>query len=108
MFYNLLEYNIDGKIHNCIKAFHNHPLSSVKLNNYVTEWFSTESAVRQGYSLSANLFAIFINDLAKELRELDMGIPFDKDKICILPFTDDIVILAENKSQLKKLLDFGR
>ncbi len=35
-----------------------------------------------------------------------MGIPFDKDKICILLFADDIVILAENESQLHKLLDF--
>ncbi len=35
-----------------------------------------------------------------------MDIPFDKDKICILLFADDIVILAENESQLQKLLDF--
>ncbi len=106
LFNKLLEYNIDGKIYNCIKALYNHPLSSVKLNNYVTDWLSTESGVRQGDSLSPTLFAIFINDLANELKELDMGIPFDKDKICILLFADDIVILAENESQLQKLLDF--
>ncbi len=106
LFYKLLEKNIDGKIYNCIKAFCNHPLSSVKLNNYETDWFSTESGVRQGDSLSPTLFTIFINDLAKELKELDMGITFDKDKICILHFADDIVILAENESQVQKLLDF--
>ncbi len=35
-----------------------------------------------------------------------MAIPFDKDKICILLFADDIVIHPENDSQLQKLLDF--
>ncbi len=104
-FYKLQEYNIDGKVYNCIKELYNHPLSNVKLNNYVTDWFSTESGVRQGDSLSPTLFAICINDLAKELKELDIpiSIPFAKNKI---PFADDIVILAENKSQLQKLLDF--
>ncbi len=100
-FYKLQEYNIDGKVYNCIKELYNHPLSNVKLNNYVTDWFSTESGVRQGDSLSPTLFAICINDLAKELKELDIpiSIPFAKNKI---PFADDIVILAENKSQLQK------
>ncbi len=37
LFYKLLEYNIDGKIYNCIKALYKHPLSNVKLNNYVTD-----------------------------------------------------------------------
>ncbi len=33
-----------------------------------------------------------------------MDIPFDKDKIYILHFADDIVLLAENESQLQMLL----
>ncbi len=100
LFYKLLEYNIDGKIYNCTKALYNNSLSNVKLNNYLTDWFSTESGIRQGDSLSPTLFAICINNLAKELKELDMGIPFDKNKICFLLFADDIVILTENESQL--------
>ena len=35
-----------------------------------------------------------------------MGIPFDNDKICILLYADDIVILAENEAQLQLLLNF--
>ncbi len=91
------------QIYNCLKALYNHPLSSVKLNNYVIDWFSTctESGVRQYVSLSTTFFAIFINDLTKEL---DMGIPFNNDKICILCFADDIVTLAKNEFQLQKIL----
>ncbi len=56
--------------------------------------------------LSTTLSTFFMNDLAKELKELTIGIPFDNDKICILLFVDDILILAEDGSQLQKLFDF--
>ncbi len=42
-----------------------------------------ESGIRQGDSLSPKLFAMYINDLAKEMKQLNMGIPFDNDKISI-------------------------
>ncbi len=45
LFFKLLEYNISGNIYNCIKAMYNHPLSCVKLNSNVTDWFPTESGV---------------------------------------------------------------
>ncbi len=35
-----------------------------------------------------------------------MGIPFDNNKICILLYADDIVILAEDPAQLQLLLNF--
>ena len=106
LFYKLLEYNIDGKLYNCIKALYNHPLSTVKLNSYMTDWFTTESGVRQGDSLSPTAFAIFINDLAKEMKDLNVGVDIDGEKICILLFADDIVILAENETDLQTLLNF--
>ncbi len=56
LLFKLLEYNIDGKIYNCIKAMYNHPLSCVKLNPNVTDWFATESGVCQGNFLSPTLF----------------------------------------------------
>jgi hypothetical protein len=105
-FFKLLEYNIDGKIYNCIKAMYNHPISCIKLNSNVTDWFPTESGVRQGDSLSPTLFAIFINDLAKEMKDLDIGIDIDNGKICILLFADDIVILADDEVKLQMLLEF--
>ncbi len=106
LFFKLLEYNIDGKICNCIKAMYNHPLSCVKLNSNVTDWCPTESGVRQGDSLSPTLFAIFINDLASEMKQLDIDIDIENGKICILLFADDIVILAEDEIKLQILLDF--
>ncbi len=60
LFYKLLEYNINGKIYKSIKALHNHPLSKVKVNIYTTSWFTTESGVRQGDSLSPTLLLFIL------------------------------------------------
>ncbi len=40
------------------------------------------------------------------MKQLNNGIPFDNDKICILLYADDIVILAEDPAQLQLLLNF--
>ncbi len=104
LFYKLLKYNIDGK---CIKGLYDYPQSCVKINDYKTDWFPTESRVRQGDALSPTLFNLYINDLAKDLKELNMGLPYGNETLCILLYADDIVILAENEEQLQILLNFG-
>ncbi len=40
------------------------------------------------------------------MKPLNMGIPFDNDKICILLYADDISILAKDPAQLQLLLNF--
>ncbi len=105
LFYRLLEYNIDGNIYKCIKALYNHPTCCVQLNGYHTEWFPTESGVRQGDSLSPTLFALYINNLAETLKQLNIGINFEQEKVCILLFADDIVILGESEQDLQNLLN---
>ncbi len=85
---------------------YNHPLSCVKLNSNVTDWVSTESGVHQGDFISPTLFAIFINDLASEMKQLDIRIDIENGTKCILLFADDIVILAEDEITLQIILDF--
>ncbi len=75
--YKLLKYNINGNIYKCIKAIYDNPLSCVKINDNVTEWFETASGVRQGDSLLPTLFSLFINDLIKEVKDLNLGVSVD-------------------------------
>ncbi len=52
------------------------------------------------------IFSLYINDLAKDLKGLNRGLPYGNEKLCILLYTDDIVILAENEEQRQIVLNF--
>ena len=56
----------------------------MKINNFITEWFIINNGVRQGDSLSPTLFSLYINELAKEIKNMNKGIKFAGHKISIL------------------------
>ena len=59
-----------------------------------------------GGNLSPTLFAVYLNDLAIELNNMNLGISIDGLHICILLYADDIVIISENESNLQKMLTY--
>ena len=104
--YNLLEFNIDGKLYWCIKSFYENNLSCIRLSpSITTEWFDVTCGVRQGDPLSATLFNIFINDLFLLNKTLNVGVQIsDNLNISILLYADDIVLPAENEVNLQLML----
>ena len=84
-----------------IIALYKETESCVQINNLTTTWFGTLQGVRQGDNLSPTLFNIYLNDLAKELKELALG----NTQICILLYADDIILTSENEQNLQKMLD---
>ena len=72
----------------------------------MTDWFSVESGVRQGDNLASTLFAIFVNDIAADTNGLYLGIPILNDeRLSILKYADDIVLLAESAEDLQSMLN---
>ncbi len=51
------------------------------------------------------MFAIFIDDLAQEVKEKNLGIKIGEDRLALLMYADDIVILGENFEDTQTLLD---
>ncbi len=56
--------------------------SSIRVNNQLTGWFLTGLGMKQGDSLYLILFLMFVNDLAVELKNLNIGCEL-RDKNCL-------------------------
>ena len=67
----------------------------VKWNGVMSNYFKLECGVRQGSVLSPHLFAVYLDDIAKLM-------PFSQ-KMCLVMYADDILLLAPSVSQLQKL-----
>ena len=106
LYFKLLANNINGKLYRAIKAMYSNTVSAIRLGNLTTDWFHTESGVRQGDNLSPTLFNIYLNDLARELNSLGLGIKLNDIHVCLLLYADDIVLISENEENLQKMLNF--
>ena len=69
LLHKLHQNGITGDMYNCVKAIYRNPTSCVNVNGKMTNWFRAEAGVHQGDSLSPLLFALFINDLANEIKD---------------------------------------
>ena len=106
LLYKLLKNNINGNLYLAISALYNETLSCVQINNIRTDWFVTNQGVRQGDNLSPTLFNIYINDLALELKKMNLGVTIGNLHVCILLYADDIVLISESEQNLQIMLDF--
>ena len=75
------------------------------LNGKLTEWFDVSCGLKQGCSLSSILFNLYFNDLIIKINSLDIGIEINGEKVCILAYADDVVLLAENENELQVLMN---
>ena len=105
LLYRLLQYNIDGKMYKAIKNMYAHTESCIKLNNMMSGWFSINSGVRQGDPISPTLFSLYINELAKDINNLNLGIRFGNNTVSILLYADDLILLSSNEENLQIMLN---
>ena len=107
LFFKLIQVGIKGKMYNAISSLYANPQSRVILNEHSTEYFQCPIGVKQGDSLSPTLFAIYINDLVKDLELTKVGIDIGIDHTSLvnaLMYADDIVLLAEEETGMQLLL----
>ena len=84
LLYKLAKIGINGKMYRAIAALYSNPRSCVVLNSHETDYFECPIGVKQGDCLSPTLFAIFINDLASEIKNLNIGIKLNFEGAKIL------------------------
>eukprot|EP00121_Abeoforma_whisleri_P015578 Awhi_evm1s14341 len=107
IFHQLYKGGVQGKMFRMIQEIYKNNNSVVNVDDLDSDEFGISMGVRQGDVFSPFLFAIFINGLIKEIKNL--GIPLDEDELnymvhCLL-YADDCVLIAKNTEDMKKLLD---
>jgi hypothetical protein len=71
----------------------------------MTDWFNVDSGLKQGCILSFSMFNIYVNSLIDDINALNIVIDIDNEKLAILLYADDVVLLAENEKDLQKIMD---
>ena len=72
-----------------------------------TREFPTKDNIRQGGVLSVMMYALLMDEIAKEINQENLGIPLPnstKNIGCLL-WMDDVVLIHESVEGLQKLLD---
>ena len=106
LLYKLLNIGVSGCFYDAICTMYNNPISRVILRDQETEYFNCPQGVKQGDTISATLFAIYINDLALEIRSTGIGLELnDSTFINILMYADDIVLLTACETDMQCLLN---
>ena len=101
------EMGIRGKMWRVIRDMYKKTRSQMLINGKALKEFKIEEGVRQGCVLSPKLFSIFFNDLVKHINVGKFGVQIDDTsavKIQALLYADDIVLMADTKEELQRLI----
>ena len=103
--YKLQSYDISGYFYRTLKSMYKNDRLCVKVNDKMTDFFTSRVGVRQGDVLSPSLFKLYINDLPSILDDSSLSVTLDNEKISCLLYADDLVLLSNTKSDLQHKLD---
>src|SRR2546425_3197919 len=105
-------YNIPAKLCSLIKSLYDQAISAVRVGKDISDWFSQTAGVRQGCTLSPDLFNLFLEHILSEAKEgfdAEFGIRADGERFTDLRFADDIDIMSETvesaQSRLQQIND---
>jgi hypothetical protein len=103
----LRKLGIEGKYLNIVKAIYGKPTSSIIHNGEKLKPFPEKSGTRQEYPLSPQLFNIFLDCLARAIRQEEItSIEIGKEIVKVSLFADDMFLyLNDPKKRTPKLLE---
>ncbi len=92
----MYDIGVRGTLYFALKALYENVTSVVRMNGLYTDPFNVAQGVKQECVLSPLLFSIYINDLALNIKSLNLGVDVDIINLSILLFADDIALIADS------------
>ena len=99
----LNSYGLNGKIMKVLQSLYSNVKCCIRINNRNTDLFEVSTGVKQGCLLSPILFSMYINDLTFDLKNSGFGIDINGEKIPLLLYADDLVLLGDSEEHLQQL-----
>ena len=96
---------LNEKIIKILKSLYRNTRAKFNLGNIETNWVESKRGLRQGCTLSPLLFTIYLEELAMRIRNTNIGINVNGEKLGALMFADDIILITETKEELQTLLN---
>ena len=94
MFAKLASLGYRGKILSILKSLYYNDGVWINVNGSLTEFVYFDIGVKQGCSLSPLLFAIYIDELVRELHQEGSGVGIGAEILSVATFADDILCLS--------------
>jgi hypothetical protein len=94
------------KMERVLKQVYKRVTSCVRVEKEKTDWFEIDVGLRQGCVMSPVLFSMFIDEVARKVKDGGYGVEIDEgEKVALLLYADDIVMFAESESRLQEMID---
>ena len=101
----LLNRCIPSDIVSLIMFYLRNQLARVKWGKSVGKLYLVDTGVRQGGILSPILFKLYIDEILKDLNDMNEGCKFGLSRISIIAYADDMVILSNSIVGLRILYE---
>jgi hypothetical protein len=100
-----LKEKVPAKIVNTLSQYYDSSRAFVKTSKQESQMFKTTVGVKQGGPLSPKLFAIYLEELIKEIEAQKAGVKIGEFSLDIVLYADDIILLSTCSEELQKMVD---
>ena len=105
--YVLLKQGLNDPTWTAIKNLNQNLTAKIQTKNGPTRHIQIKDSIRQGGVLSVVMYAILMDEIAKEIKSRNIGIPLpnSKENIGCLLWMDDVALIANNQKTMQEMLD---
>ncbi|KAM8704295.1 hypothetical protein ACLKA7_008835 [Drosophila subpalustris] len=102
LYLKLSNLGVSTKMINIVKSLYCQNKTTVWDGKQLSKWFTTNLGVKQGCLLSPLLFSLYVDDI---MSILPGGVKMGTERIKVLMYADDMVLLADSPSGMQSMID---